>query len=447
MLWAGGGVDIIIMIVVIYKKGYAMKYSLQMVSIILLLMLVGCGGDTGGSGDITTSANESHPLFDMLKRVPMEFADTPVSYTDFRAVEDALPYVERPASGELFYGGWPGYTRRWYISANNIWDAIPIASREGSVFILQTVGFEIRDINRLFTFGNPPNNGIIWSGDFDEQAIRITHTARGYSAVTINDAEAWCYAGDCSTQMRPDPQGRELGNIFDPMLGRKIPFLMWDDTLISTPQQSILEGVTNLSENRLYDNADVRALAQAATAPDGLLVNWMLWNVDIVSVPSRPLTESEREGLADTTQFSTYEYQNLPPYDAIAIADRQEGDRMVALLMVTYNDEATAQSGAAELSARVASFTDKILRRNSDSLTPILDRIPGAIVSHEVYTSDTGRYVAIVRIEYDTPTLEQALSANTLSEDAYAPDARAFRMFIDGFARRSFYPLWTVWNK
>ncbi len=119
---------------------------------------------------------------------------------------------------------------------------------------------------------------------------------------------------------------------------------------------------------------------------------------------------------------------------------------MVALLMVTYGDEATAQIGAAELSARVSNFADRMRNRDSDSLQPILDFIPGAIVSHSVYASDTGRYVAIVRIEYDTPTLEQALASRS-SEDYYAPNAAVFRILTDAFINRAFYPLWTVWNE
>lgn len=410
-----------------------MKYRVQMVSIILLLMLVGCGGDTGGSGGVSTSTNESHPLFDMLKRVPMEFVNTIITYTDFRAVEDALPYVERPNEGQIFYNDWTGYIQRWYTGADFAGTVFA-----GAENYLATVGFELRDVNRVFTFGDQPNNGTLWSGDFDEDAIRTAHTARGYSAVTINDAQAWCYEGDCSIGMTPNVQEREMGNIFDRGLGRKIPFVMWDDTLISTPQQSILEGVTNLSENRLYDNADVRALAQAATAPDGLLVNWWL------------LSERQLQGTLNLSSqdfnpndFNSYTYQNLPTYNAVAIADRQEGDRMVALIMLAYNDEASAQSAATEFSARVASFTDRLFRRESE---PIWSNVLGALITHSTYASDTGRYVAIVRIEYATPTEEQAF-ARRGSEEYYAPDARAFNYLTRSISGGGFYPLLITWNE
>ncbi len=319
MLRAGGGVDVIIMILAVYKKGYEMKYIVRLM--ILWLVFLSLYSTIGAQSD--EAEPDTHPLFDMLRRVPIEFANTEISYTDFRAVEDALPYVERPALGEVFYGGWPGYTQRWYTFQTNIREVAPMALRGGGEIISQTIGFEIRDINRLFTFGHPPNNGTIWSGDFDEEAIRTAHTARGYSAVTINGAEAWCYEGDCSIGTRANLQEIERTNLFDSRLGRKIPFVMWDDTLISTEHQSILEDVANLTENTLYDDADIRALAQVATAPDGLLVNWLLWRMDIATGSDMSLTTLEREGLsADTTQFSTYEYQNLPPYDAVAIADR-----------------------------------------------------------------------------------------------------------------------------
>lgn len=405
-----------------------MKHSTSLFSIfvVLALLLVACGGDSETTTTTTTTipTGEAHPLFDMLKRTPTQFIETYMSYTDFRAVEDALPYVERPESGQLFYDNWTGYSERWYMFAD-----FKQNLTRGVDSHLTTMGFEFRDVNRIFAYGRPPENGVIWSGDFDEQAIRDAHTARGYSATTINDIEAWCYEGDCTTGTRTNPVEPDMGNLFDNRLGRKVPFLIWDDTLISAPSATTFEQTAQLPDGSLYDNADIRALAQAATAPQGLLVNWMLLPVTEVSLPF--ITE-QIEGITDN-------YQTLPPYNAVAIADRQERDRMVALVMLTYNDEATAQIAAEELSARMSNFSAR------NWLPPISESVPGALITHSTYTSDTGRVVAIVRIEYDTPTAEQAI-ASPSSRETYLPDAEVFRIMYDNINSRSLYPLGLGWN-
>ncbi|HRF98843.1 MAG TPA: hypothetical protein PLZ51_26720, partial [Aggregatilineales bacterium] len=130
--------------------------------VVLAIVLVACGGD---SQTTTITTDESHPLFDMLKHAPIRFADSWIYYLDFRASEDALPYVDKPAEGEMTDDNWMGYTMRWH--------AIPL-SLSGGVFtriaedVLTTVGLEFRQIDRTLTFGNRPEVGTIWSGDFDE---------------------------------------------------------------------------------------------------------------------------------------------------------------------------------------------------------------------------------------------------------------------------------------
>ncbi|HRF98842.1 MAG TPA: hypothetical protein PLZ51_26715, partial [Aggregatilineales bacterium] len=256
------------------------------------------------------------------------------------------------------------------------------------------------------------------------------HIARGYDIVRFNEAEVWCYEGDCSNGMTVNPQGREQGNIFDPQLGRKVPVLLADNQLISSPQQALLQDITAPNAQTLYNSPNVLTLAQAATAPEGLLVNWMVLpiadaDIDPTSALGDRLTSEQREEyLANMGNVGTYIYQNLPPYRAVGIADRQEGERMVCLIMLVYDDSATAETAATELSARVADFSDAIIRKSD---TPIFTAIQGMTITHSVYASPTtGLFVAIVRMDYDTPTSEQA-HAPMGSDEVYLPDARAFR--------------------
>jgi len=396
----------------------------------LTLILVACGG-YGEQDNIVVTSND-HPLFDMLKRTPMRFADSELYYLDFRAVEDALPYVDRPQAGQIFYNDWTRYAQRW-VGASSYIDIDEILRAEDTYMLL--MGFELRDVNRIFSFGSQPDNATIWSGEFDEEAIRTAHTARGFSAITMNGAEAWCYSGDCSTGKEINQQDRVNGNLFDSRLGRKVPFLMLDDLLISTPSQTTLEESANIA-NSLYDNADIQALAQASTAPDGLLVNWIF-----IPAVHADRIDGVSAVLANLKSLIIPTYNPLPMYNAVAIADRQEGDKMVALVLTVYGDDATAQTAATELESRIATFNDYISRRDATA-QPIWSTISGFSISHSVYKSDTGRYVAVIRMEYDTPTEEQAF-VSIGSGNAVLPDAMVFQHIWWSFIRRGFYPLWT----
>lgn len=411
---------------------------------VLTLTLVACGGDGNGQQSNVATSSESHPLFDMLKHAPISAVSGEIGYLDFRAVEDALPYVDKPAEGDVIYDDWTTYTMRWYgIPKNLTWNLIQTGESS-----LQTVGIEIRQMNRTLEFGTLPDVGTVWSGDFDEEAIRTAHIARGYSPVVINNNEEWCYAGDCTTGTEANPQAIEVGNIFDPQMGRKVPFLLWDNLMMSAPQHAILEEVTAPNAQTLYNSPNILSLAQAATAPEGLLVNWMVLPVADADTTIRRYTPEDIQPAIS----NGYAYQNLPVYRAVGIADRQEGDRMVCLIMLVYGDYATAESASAELSARLTNFTEYTLTRQTITRDEaggfIFMDILGMAITHSVYTSpSTGLFVAVVRMAYDTPTSEQA-HATLGSAESYAPDARAFRyIFTSAFLRRDFYPLWTIWNK
>lgn len=379
-----------------------------------------------------TPPTSDHPLVTMLKRTPMRFANEELYYLDFRAVEDALAYVDRPPAGQIFYNDWTGYAQRW-VSAPRILDML-LPARDTYMVMM---GFELRDVNRLFTFGALPDTATIWWGEFDEEAIRNAHLARGFSPVIVQDAEAWCYSGDCSTDIEINLRGRGDGNLFNSGTGNSVPFLIWDDLLISTLQQTILEALARVADgDSLYDNPDIRALAQASTATEGLLVNWIVIpavNADMMSGVEVILDDLKSQ-VADT-------YNPLPMYNAVAIADRQEGDDMVALVMVVYADESTAQTAAIELEARIANFNDYINRRSA-TLEPIWSSVSGFSISQSVYVSDMGRYVAVIRMAYDTPTEEQAFGSSG-SGNAVLPDARVFQRIWRSFIMRDFYPLWT----
>jgi hypothetical protein len=74
----------------------------------------------------------------------------------------------------------------------------------------------------------------------------------------------------------------------------------------------------------------------------------------------------------------------------------------MATIALVYDDEATAERAAAELTARLAVFRDVVQKRHE---TPIVDEIDGARMDEpQVYFSEsTGKYVALASVLYPTP--------------------------------------------
>src|SRR5690606_28312139 len=144
------------------------------------------------------------------------------------------------------------------------------------------VRLDFFDINRTLTFAAPPETTVIWRGDFDLDAIAEPHEARGFQASQINGVPALCVADGCDDGTDVSSLHIKRGNLFDPALGRQVPFLTLPETLVSSPRLELLEAVADASQGNhssLLDARDYRTLAEAITDPaaySGELVSALL---------------------------------------------------------------------------------------------------------------------------------------------------------------------------
>ncbi len=289
-----------------------------------------------------------------------------------------------------------------------------------------TVGFQwIADVNQSLEFGAPPQVGTVLSGTFDADAIGAALSARGFTQTTIDDVPVWSHLDDGAISIQDrdtsDPFGGQLGSAARVAL---LPDGMLANARFSAVTESIVHAALG-DVPTLATNPAFAALANAITAPDGVLIQaWFLNGSDSGMIDTSRLSPDQPDPLAG--------YGTLAPYALAVIADRQEGSDQVHLIGLVYPDAASAQAAADEVAQRVRTFT----LPGQDSSQPLIDRY-GAQVSSRVYDSPTtGNAVALVEARYPLPT------------DRTDPDTGRFisggllyRAWATAILRRAFAPL------
>jgi hypothetical protein len=421
--------------------------ALYLILVLLLSML---------SFSVYSDDEETHPLLEMLAFAPDNEASRSgeIYYMDFRAVENAFDYLEKPDNFADWWESnpWIGFTNRW-MSAPNFIQSLMRSGEE----IPETVGFDFFDVDRTLSFGRPPNHAVIWGGNFDADSIGAAHTARDYAQNEINGATAWCSSAGCDQGLQTDIAARELGNIFDSGLGRKPPVLIFPDYLGSAFQLEIVENIAATSNgdmSSLAESSDYRTLVEAIIDIDhysGELVQAQFWSsiyvqltLDVNNLESAcellQIQECD-QNLSAPVWLTDYGY--LPAYELVAIADRQEDDEQVAIIVLLYDNEDDAQIAAPELAKRITTFSDAILR-GDDELLLDRDVLQPVSVENYVYTSEkTDMSAAVVAVNYYTPTQQEAMRPMA-RENGAVYHGLLFRVWVNSLYAQGFYPLWLV---
>lgn len=366
------------------------------------------------------------------------------------AVEGAVYYVHTaatyPAEGETLDGATPllplPFMARWVSVPDDL-------SALGLLYEMMpdAIGFEYTALEHVLSFGQPPEVGVIWRGTFDIDRVTTAHLRRDFVSREIDGISALCGFAGCTEQPAINTANAMMGNLFDPVLGRDLPFLIApvDDEqtdLISVHQVDLLPEVAaalNRARPSLLDDERYRTLAIALT--DGRHFEGTLVQAEFL-----PVTEAMRQSYnfrrAETIQqlprnlrpFNPDErvptwaqgYRDLPPYgDFIALADRQEGDERVLVIAVLYEFEGNAEFAAPFLRERIERFANTGQTLSEVPLVQERD----ASVSHHSFADESGMGAAVVTVRYPAPDDE----ADSL-----------YRVFIRAIQNGLFYPLWDV---
>jgi hypothetical protein len=399
------------------------------------------------------------PLLDLLAFVPDrdDIRASFIFYQDFRAVEDSRPYLSRPDDTAAFLSQdipLSASIGRWLGIPYELASA-PLLNVADPSFVA-VMGFDFFAINRTLGFGDLPLNAVIWSGDFDLEAVAAAHRARGYIQTAIGGVPAWCGPAGCDSGMTMNMEQRGLPNLFSPFLPRQVPFLIPDErTLISAPALERLEQIadviggigspTGMRSASLADADDYRVLAQAIADPaqySGQLVSAIFAPASMTATPPQ-------QNPPDPDAWYLADYGELPRYLNAVIADRQEGEMQVAIIALAYPTTAEAEAGAAELTARLATFNEGLWRRNPN-YPPLIDEWDGlAEIRQHVYAPASAEIsAAVVEVWYPPapPEVETAPIDSPLYTDAPYPviPAAYFNRIKRAIEMGMFYPLWVA---
>jgi hypothetical protein len=284
------------------------------------------------------------------------------------------------------------------------------------------VGFEwFNDAITSLEYGAPPAIGLILGGTFDEEAISAALSARAFEQADLNGVTVWHRFGDGQMNIAErdpvDPFGGDLG------MAARIAIL--PGYLVNTRNWDMVEEAVAAAmdeQDSLADDPNYRALAEAITAPEGVLIQALFFKLaDTGFIPDDPR-------LSQDAPDPTADYGPLMPYALAVLADRQDGNDQVHLIALVYPNATYAADAAEEVARRVRAFTLPV------AATVLIEEY-GAAVSTWVYESESGA-VAVVEVRYPLP--ENRIETNS---GLFIASGQIYRRWMMAMMRREFFLL------
>ena len=395
-------------------------------SIILALVLLVAGVAPAVAQD-GSSQDQPQPLLAMLAMVPdndlvQGQGWAAVRYADFQALytSEGIEDMRTPLLMNLV--PLPGMLMRLVAGPNALMYVFTSIDQ-----MQQVVGFEwIASVNRSLEYGTPPRTALILDGTFDASAISTALSARGFEETDVSGVPVYSRFEDGQVSL----QDSEPADPFGGHLGMAARIAVFPGYLANSSYWDTTKGIIAAAQGdqpSLADNPNYHALADAITAPDGLLIQALFFDVaDLGFLPADPAAALAGQGAEDPTAG----YGPLMPYSLAVLADRQEGQDQVHLIGLVYPDADTAGPAADEVATRIQAFA---LPQQEETLVAHY----GAQVSSRVYTSDaTGLAVAVVEVRYPLPA-----DRKDAATGQFISGGMMYRNWVQAIMQRAFFVL------
>lgn len=332
------------------------------------------------------------PLLVMLSIVPDTLDVRPtdglsVSYADYRAAELAQGFIKPANSAAMDTEARQRsflILRRIYAGPESLFAHLPQYFTD----MPRLVGFDWYDIDRALGYGMQPRTVMILGGKFDAANIGQALSARQFEKTEVSGVPVWARFVDA--QMNPFAQ--ELGDPFGGDMGQAARIAIMPGYIANTAYWEMTKqivGAYQQTQKSLADIPDFRSLADAITDSktySGMLIQAQFITADAVK---DVVTQPALPGITGLDQ-----YAELPTYTLAVLADRQEGDKQISLIAVTYPDTDLARRASAELNKRIAGFDIN----NMYSVWNVTVDEP------HIYQSSAGLAVAVVSVSYPLPS-------------------------------------------
>ena len=275
----------------------------------------------------------------------------------------------------------------WYLGPAFLGDQGVVAR-----FMPEYFGFPWRDVTVVAAFGPPPDQSLmIAAGPGVISAERLgplltTREFEPYQAEERDGRTVWWRFEDLSS----NPRLRDPADPFWGRIGGGARIAAVDGAMVGARTWAGLDRVLAAATGdapSLAGSADFLALAHALDQPveaegDLLQATLVDGRFDLAYLQDvwRSPPERHEDYLADT-------HWGTPPYDAVAVADRQEGPAAIAIVALAYTTRAEAETAAATVTTAIADG------RGPDDV-PFADALPYRLVSDVIEGPDGSRFVA-----------------------------------------------------
>lgn len=229
----------------------------------------------------------------------------------------------------------------------------------------EVVGFDMLQVDRALQFGTPPEEGLILVGDFDAEAISAAYEANfDLTARDFEGTRVWTWGDDLQAGFEIDLDNQVLANPFGGMLGRRQPILISDGLLMSSPDLDLVLGhadaaagnVPSLAEDTRY-RAAAEAVAKDASilqaAIAGPVLTQEMGSAEFL-VPSDG--HHSKEAVNQYLEPILADYQELPAYELLLLADTVTASEQVTRLALVFPDAETAENAAAVILSRLDAY-------------------------------------------------------------------------------------------
>lgn len=403
-----------------------MKF-LKLIAVVLVVMMV-----MPLSAQIDRADMGSDELAALLVFVPdTAEARRWVTYGDFRAGEAGRGLPFTPESYNFFDNPPEELPRAlWNMSVPHGGMQLAYLGTYGE--LPQTLGFDFFQIDRSLVWGQPPDQGFVLEGDFDEEAIRAAHEGRGFVESEVGGFPVWCAEAGCDTGLEQNLAERQLADIFGGDLGRKFPRALVGDVMLSAGLDTTLERMVEVSTdegNSLADAEDIQALVAAIDGDHYLRSAQIASPFDFPEFnPAVLLGERAiEEQIAELMERLEESREFMPLYSAVVFADIATSESESVVIGLAYLDEASATTAGETITSLINATESIVIRRPWAEL--IAER--GTLHAPEVfYAEDADRYVTLITISKPLPPNEPG------DMSMYIQSGMLYRLISDAFMRR-----------
>lgn len=429
---------------------------LLLFSAVLLIIIPACKAQKSQQDDpATTQADpppqDEHPLIKILALIPDMPAvrETGVSYVDYWAIVEARLGDQTPRSREDLSADEGAVEGLWLAALRGIISGPSRLLQHGIMddtnAMVTLVGFGLFDVIRGAEFLSPPVNVTLFQGNFDSEAVAAALSGREYTQHTLDGGMTlWCGPNGCESGAEVNLVARNPINPFGGELGRDQPVLVFEDYVISSTDNTLLERYPKMAAgtvSTLADAPDYRAIADALVAQDGALIQAQFYGPEVFgsgqpqvleTLLDPNLTGEAREAAINEikAQIAATQDQVLPVYTAMVIADYVTGNSQRAVVGIVFMDGELAQIAADVLYERIGEYQSMQARR---PFTELLEQREATLGDPQFYThDDTG--LTVLLIPFTAPLPPQTIMETP--PGGYMQSSMTFRLFATAVIAR-----------